>query len=53
MKTACGQILCCFVGIIVSFSFEATFKQTQKLLLVLREKAICLFKLEGESISFH
>ena len=36
--------------IIVSFSFKASLEQAQKLLLVLREKGIGLFKLECEDI---
>lgn len=38
------------MSIIVSFSFKASFKEAQKLLLVLREKGIGLFKLERENV---
>jgi hypothetical protein len=50
MEAAGGQILCCFVRVEVSLSFKTSFKEAQKLLLVLREKGIGLLELELEHI---
>jgi len=50
MKATGGQILCCFMRVEVSLSFKTSFKEAQKLLLVLREKGISLLELELEHI---
>ena len=50
MKAASGQIICCFMRVEVSLSFKTSFKEAQKLLLVLREKGVGLLELELEHI---